>query len=244
MKATGCWVCSTGGRGVSLSFVFVRRGMLCLLISVGLFVVRPVRAQMEQVTLDLNSGQQHLIRNDYEGAASNMSLAVLIGNQVPPGSQFIQFDTNAQAYLPTITQDRYGSWGPAGTTVLARGVAYWLRIPPQGGVVASNQYHVTLAGTIPAGDTTITVSSNFNALGYPYPVDGIWGQTALAATCPNGSYVYFWDTTLQYFSSGVKSTKDGAWPPYMATKSLQAGEGFFFRLVGTNVLNVVEPLPY
>lgn len=243
MNATGCWVRSTGGREVSLPSGFVWSGWLGLLVAIGLCAAQPAYAQTSQVTLVLNSGQQHLIRNDYDGAASNMSLASLIGSQVPPGSQFIQFDADTQAYLPTITQDRYGSWGPAGTAVLFRGVAYWLRIPPQGGLVASNQYHVTFTGTVPASDTTITVSSNFNALGYPYPVDGIWGQTALAATCPNGSYVYFWDTTLQYFSSGVKSTKDGAWPPYMATKSLQAGEGFFFRLVGTNVLNVVELLP-
>ena len=202
-----------------------------------------VQAQTSQVTLVLNSGQQHLIRNDYEGSPSNMSLAVMIGNQVPPGSQFIQFDTNTQAYLPTITQDRYGSWGPAGTTVLSRGVAYWLRIPSQGGLVSNSAYEVMLSGTIPGSDTTIQVSTNYNAFGYPYPVDCIWTNTALAVACPNGSYVYFWYPENNTFMGSMKSTKGTGWPP-IAGVTLEAGRGYFLRPVGSNAVSVVEPLPY
>ena len=198
-------------------------------------------AQMSQVTLVLNSGQQHLIRNDYEGTPGEMSLANLIGNQVPPGSQFIRFDSGAQAYLPTITQDRYGSWGPAGTTVLSRGVAYWLNIPPQGGLVSNSSYEVTLSGTIPSAATTIEAITNYNAMGFPYPADCIWSNTALAVASPNGSYVYFWNSEYTTFYGGQKTTK--GWPPSVGG-ALEAGVGYFLKTAGTSVVSVVEPLPY
>lgn len=201
------------------------------------------QAQLSQVTLVLNSGQQHLIRNDYDGTPSEMSLANLIGTQVPPGSQFIRFDPVAQAYLPTITRDRYGSWGPAGTTVLARGVAYWLNIPPQGGLVSNSSYSVTLSGTIPSVATTVVATTNYNAMGYPYPADCIWSNTALAVASPNGSYVYFWNPEYTTFYQGMKSTKGTGWPPTVGG-TLEAGLGFFLKSAGTNVVSVVEPLPY
>ena len=217
-----------------------------MLLSIGLVVLfawLPASAQLPQVTLVLNSGQQHLIRNDYDGTASEMSLANLIGNQVPPGSQFIRFDSGTQAYLPTITQDRFGSWGPAGTTVLSRGVAYWLCIPPQGGLVSNSSYEVTLSGTTPSAATTIEAITNYNAMGYPYPVDCIWSNTALAVACPNGSYVYFWNSEYTTFYGGQKSTKGTGWPPAVGG-ALEAGIGFFLKPFGTNVVSVVEPLPY
>lgn len=197
-----------------------------------------------QTTLVLNSGKQHLIRYDYEVPASSRTLNALIGQQVPPGSQFISMDVVNQAYWPTITLDREGSWGPRGTTTLARGVAYWLRIPPQGGLVTSNQYAVTLAGTVPTTEKTLTAAGNgfISPLGYPYPQDKLFGQTALSAAAPANSTVYFWDPTNMYFMAGTKSLK--GWMPAQANYTIKSGEGFFFKTPpGGAELNVVEPLP-
>lgn len=195
-----------------------------------------------QTTLILGSGQQHLIRYDYDGSPPSTTLNALIGQQVPPGSQFIWMDVPGQAYWPTVTMDRHGSWGPQGSTTLYRGVAYWLRIPPPGGLVTSNQYSVTLGGTIPAEATTITAAGDgkFSPLGYPYPQDAVFGRTALAAAAPMGSIVYFWTGTA--FSGGSKSSK--GWASAQSNQVIKTGEGFFFKTPsGAPELNVVEPLP-
>lgn len=197
-----------------------------------------------QTKLILTSGQQHLIRYDYDAPASSRTLNALIGQQVPPGSQFISMDVANQAYRPTITLDREGSWGPRGTTTLARGVAYFLRIPPPGGLVASNQYSVTLTGTTPTEATTITAAGNgfVSPLGYPYPVDRQWSATALFAAAPMGSTVYFWDSQQQFFAGGQKGAK--GWMPAQANYTIKSGEGFFFTTPpGGAELNIVEPLP-
>ena len=196
-----------------------------------------------QTTLILNSGMQHLIRYDYEFPESSRTLNALIGQQVPPGSQFITMDVANQVYWPTITQDREGSWGPRGTTTLARGVAYWLRIPPVGGLVTSNQYVVTMSGTTPTTNTTQTVQpSVINPLGYPYPVDRAWTSTAMATAIPNLSMVWFWDSAGGGLTMSQKSAK-GAWMGLALTKQLQTGEGYFLQIPGSTPLNVVEPLP-
>lgn len=199
---------------------------------------------MGQTTLVLKSGMQHLIRYDYEFPAASRTLNALIGQQVPPGSQFIYMDVANQAYWPTITLDRQGSWGPRGTTTLARGVSYFLRIPPQGGLVASNQYSVTLAGYVPTTPATLTAAGNgfVSPLGYPYPTNKLFGQTALSAAAPANSMVFFWDPTNRYFTAGAKSLK--GWMPAQANYTIQSGEGFFFKTPsGGAELNVVEPLP-
>mgnify|MGYP001313683036 CR=1 FL=1 len=197
-------------------------------------------AQVSQVTLTMSSSNQYLIRNDFIGSDESMALATLIGGQVPPGSQFIRFDAGQQAYLPTITRDRSGSWGPGGTTVLERGVAYWLRIPPQGGLVVSSHYQVTLSGTIPAAATTVPVRPQANPIGYPYPVTQYWTNTQLAKSCPQGSSVSFWDPISRIFSTAARGTR--AWVP--ATNKATAGQGYFVNFKSLVPTNIVEPLPY
>jgi hypothetical protein len=200
--------------------------------------------QTGQTTLVLQSGKQHLICYDFMGSPSIMTLNAVIGQQVPPGSQFIRMDVANQAYFPTATLDREGSWGPAGyTTFLMRGVAYWLRIPPQGGWVTSNQYSVTLTGNIPTYATTLTAAPDgrVSPLGYPYPVDKLWGTTALSTAALINSSVYFWDVSNQVFYGGTKSAK--GWSSAQSNRLVKAGEGFFFRNSSANELSVIEPLP-
>ena len=196
-----------------------------------------------QTTLILSSGRQHLIRYDYEGEPADTTLSAQIGQQVPPGSQFIWMDVANQQYRSTVTLDRQGSWGPRGTTTLHRGVAYWLRIPPVGGLVTSNQYSVTLSGQDPTSPATLTAAANMavSPLGYPYPSNKTFGTMAMSAAAPIGSYVYFWDAPSQLFYGGAKSSK--GWAAAFSNKLVNAGEGYFFRNNSAATLNVVEPLP-
>lgn len=197
-------------------------------------------AQESSVVMSLVTNRQYLIRNDFIGPDSAMSLATLISNQVPPGSQFIRFDASRQAYLPTITRDRSGSWGPAGTTVLVRGEAYWLRIPPMGGLVTSSQYQVTLTGTIPVSDTVVTSVPLFNAAGYPYPVSRQWTNTQYAKSLPNSSQLRTWNTTNQDFFTATKGIH--GWSS--STLILSPGQGFFVYRNSASPSNFTEAVPY
>jgi len=56
----------------------------------------------------------------------------------------------------------------------------------------------------------------------------VFGRTSFAQEAPNGSWVYFWDTTNQMWSPGNKSTK-GIWTPSASNYVVKATEGFFFQ---------------
>lgn len=197
-------------------------------------------AQSSQVTITIGSGNMQLIRNDFIGPSSSMCLSNLIGGQVPPGSQFVSFDSSRQLYFPAITRDREGSWGPRGTTVLARGVAYWLGIPPQGGLVTSSQYQVTLTGDIPSSSTAMSCVPNINAAGYPYPVATTWTNTQFAKTCRSGAWIGLWNPATKGFDFSMRGAR--SWSP--ATMTVQPGQGFFVNYSGATPTNFTESLPY
>jgi len=56
----------------------------------------------------------------------------------------------------------------------------------------------------------------------------VFGRTSFAQEAPNGSSVYFWNTTNQVWVGGTKSTK-GVWAAGQSNYVIQAGEGFFLR---------------
>ena len=197
-------------------------------------------AQESEVTLTILSGNMQLIRNDFVGPPSTMCLSNLIGGQVPPGSQFIRFDAQRQTYLPAITRDREGSWGPGGTTVLARGAAYWLCIPPQGGLVTNVQYQVTLTGDIPSSSTSMSCVPRYNAVCYPYPVTRAWTNTQFAKICPSGSSMGLWNPLTKVFDVSMRGTR--AWSP--ANTTVLPGQGFFVSFNGAAPTNFTESLPY
>ena len=56
----------------------------------------------------------------------------------------------------------------------------------------------------------------------------VFGRTSFAQEAPNGSGVYFWNTTNQVWVGGTKSTK-GAWAALQSNYVIKAGEGFFLK---------------
>lgn len=197
-------------------------------------------AQTSQVTVMLLSGTQHLLRNDYEGTPNSLCLSNLIGGQVPPGSQFMWFDESLQQYRPTVTRVLDGGWGPAGTTVLTRGKAFWIRIPPLGGLVASSQYAVTFSGDIPTNATTVHLDPGYNAYGYPFPVTQYWTNTQVAKSVPSSSMLLVWQPTMFTFQ-GYPKTRSG-WSAGALT--LTPGQGVFVALSSVVATNILEPRPY
>lgn len=216
--------------------------LLSLLILTTLLAASTAMAQTSQVTLLLQSGAQHLLRNDYDGPPNSVCLSNLIGGQVPPGSQCIRFDPVTQGYQPAISRDRDGSWGPAGTTVLARGAAFWLRIPPQGGLVVSSQYEVTFSGNVPTSSFLVTSYPQGNAVGYPYPSSALWTNTQYAKSSPAGSQLMVWNPTNQTFG-GYLRTGPGGWS-LAASVVLPPGRGCFVFRNSSASTNFIEPKPY
>jgi hypothetical protein len=76
---------------------------------------------------------------------------------------------------------------------------------------------------IPAGKFA-AVAQPLNNMG---KVENKFGETSIAQDAPQGSWVYFWDTTLQGWDGGMKGGK--GWAGGQSNKVIAAGEGFFLK---------------
>lgn len=122
-------------------------------------------------------------------------------------------------------------WSPAQSNkVIASGEAFFMKGNPAG--VADVE--ITITGEVPADPTLARAIPGGNALGTvgnPYPVDFKFGESSLARDASVNSVVYFWDTALQGWSGGGKSTK--GWSPAQSNRVVLAAEGFFLKEFGT-----------
>ena len=99
-------------------------------------------------------------------------------------------------------------------------------------VLAASAQEVLSANTIgyikkslPAGGKMISLTVPLFSM---TEGSNVFGRTSFAAEAPNGSWVYFWNSTNQTWGGGTKSTK-GVWAPGQSNYVIQAGEGFFLR---------------
>lgn len=87
--------------------------------------------------------------------------------------------------------------------------------------------------TLPAGGKLVAMSIPLDSM---TNTSLVFGETSVASEAPVDSFVYFWDTTLQTWIGGLKSTK--GWGPAEAGYVLQPGEGFFLQGNSTEVSDV------
>jgi len=207
--------------------------LVCLIAVMGPW--HSLQAQSTSLVLTLNSGQRALFRYAFDGG----TVATTIGSQVPPGSQLIAFN-GATQYQPTITRDRDGWWGPRGTTALARGNAYWLYIPPVGGLVVSSQYTLTFSGALATGPFTLTNAFGYNGVGYPYPVDYFWTNSQCAKSARNNSTLSLWDQPSQSFVGSFKNSR-GVWSGVAVTAVVKAVHGVVLFSTGSTVYVETNP---
>ena len=99
-------------------------------------------------------------------------------------------------------------------------------------VLAASAQEVLSANTIgyikkelPAGGKLISLSVPLFSM---TEGSNVFGRTSFAQEAPNGSFVYFWNTTNQVWVGGTKSTK-GVWAALQSNYVIQAGEGFFLK---------------
>ena len=76
---------------------------------------------------------------------------------------------------------------------------------------------------LPAGKF-VSVAQPLNNMG---KAENKFGETSIAQEMPVGSYVYFWDTTIQGWGGGGKSLK--GWGGGQSNRVIAAGEGFFLK---------------
>jgi len=87
--------------------------------------------------------------------------------------------------------------------------------------------------TLPANGKFIMVSIPLNSM---TETETVFGRTSLAQEAPVNSVVYFWNTGLQQWDLGNKTSK--GWGSVQSNKVVLPGEGFFLKGAPTAVENV------
>lgn len=188
-------------------------------------------------------GKLTLARFDFEdtyGEPGGTVASNLFGDQLPGGSMVYLWN-RATASYDIMSKPSRGGWGQAGTTRVARGQGFWIRVPTD---AASNTYPVYLMGAVPdrytAPVTTLFGVSNLNLMGYPYPATVAWTNTDLAKKASSSSMLYLWDQSIQQYAIYSRSARSG----WEAARNvvLLPGQGFWFRDTGS--IDWVEIKPY
>jgi len=203
------------------------------------------------VKVEMRTNSYYLVRNDFVSLAGPSAVSNVFGLQVPQGTQLIRWNEASQSYLSTLTRGAT-SWGPGGTNLVSRGDAVWVRIPAfNGTTVTQSLYNVFFMGEVPdaltAPTSTVTFINGYNLVGYPYPVDTLWTNTAIAQSLPGGTTLIMWNATNQSYSANInKSTTPGSqsWGPVGNALTLKPGQGFFINLKTNIIVNAAQAKPY
>ncbi|MCZ7592759.1 MAG: hypothetical protein M5U15_11720 [Kiritimatiellae bacterium] len=158
--------------------------------------------------------------------SDNHSVTNLLAG-VPNSTVVSLWDDTAQGYI-SFSKSGRGVWdASAQTSVVARGKAFFVRIP---GSASTNDLYIM--GEVPdattAPTTTQSRASGLSFRGHPYPVAVAFTGTAFAVAAPNSTVVSIWDASTQSYLSYSKSGR-GVWDAGAQSASLQAGQGLIIR---------------
>ena len=170
----------------------------------------------------------------------------LIGDQLPAGSTVHAWDRTAASGAGAYRTVNYlgfptPSW--ADTNLVLRGDAMWI----QPGSGSETSYTVTFMGEVPGdysgtGTTTLHNIDVADAVGYSYPVDILWTNTAISKLAEVKT-VHFWDV-----NGGTYATYNYAAPPFGSgwgganSKVINAGEAFWVET--SAAIDWTEIAPY
>ena len=205
----------------------------------------PIGAATEGVALDQRMIRTaNLVRAVEAGQWDLMSVPL----NISPSNKFGLIASNAAVasrvyfYDPTNSTFAGGSkstkgWSAAQSNrMILPGESYFLKSPPETG------HAIAIAGEVPVGPVTNRINENLSALGYPYPVEIAWKDTALFNNLPAGSLVYFWDRLDQQYRTYRKGAPaKGVWSSAASNHIIQPGDGFFVRQpAGATPFNWIE----
>lgn len=151
-----------------------------------------------------------------------------LATEMPVGSYVHFWDEVNQSWEPGVKAGK--GWAALqAQKVIAPGEAFFI----QGNPAGAADVEVTMTGEVPTDASMARAIVGGNALGTvgnPYPVDFIFGTSAVAEDAPVGTYVHFWSIDNQSWEPGVKAGK--GWAALQASKVVEAGEGFFLQQPG------------
>lgn len=140
----------------------------------------------------------------------------------PAGTQVLFYDDAVTNFILATKSPK--GWTPAQSNrVVLPGESFFLKSPAGGGL------SLALSGTVPGSSVTNQVNERWTALGYPYPDEIVWTDTALASNLPPGALVYFWDGDRQRYDVFRKGPPvRGGWGA-ASNHVVRPGDGFIVR---------------
>ena len=168
----------------------------------------------------------------------------IFGKSLPCGSTCWVFDTASKTSY--VDESVTGSFIPTGwnpnTNELWRTRGFWMYIK------SGTSVHVYCNGEVPDGYsapiTTVNLSTNWNLLGYPYPVDILWTNTTLAKNATYGDQMAIWNKDQQLIRYEQCAGPPLRW--YPGTSVIHVGMSFFFKAKNeaSNPSPWIEVKPY
>ncbi|MBR3583358.1 MAG: hypothetical protein IKO01_07965 [Kiritimatiellae bacterium] len=156
-----------------------------------------------------------------------------IASDLPVGSSVMFWDATAQSW--SVGSKNAKGWGAYANKELAVGEPFFLQN------ATDSDVEVTAAGEVPSTEKLARPyvgNKGLSFVAYPYPCDVNFGDTELATQLPVGASAMFWDSSAQSWAVGSKNAK--GWGAY-ATKSVEAGEGFFVQSSSEGTWEAAKP---
>lgn len=163
-----------------------------------------------------------------------------IMSHLPNGSSITFWDAETQAFMTDAVEVKLlGAWTPGTHNLIGR--TFWLQV----GDSATSTFDVLLIGEVPDARSlpvaTVALDvcgpGTLNLVGYAYPMEISWTNTAFAINASDGSTLMTYDSAAGDYISSVK--EGGAWSRDIV---LQPGQGFWLN--SRNLTNWTETKPY
>lgn len=211
------------------------------LVGAGLMASTALAASVSSVNMvgfvnqDLQSNTFHFAAIQMPAVGgTNQDFTTVIGDQLPVSSLVYFWNSTSQIWAKA-TKTTKGGWGAFTNRQVSVGEGVFIKSP--------SNMTVNLAGEVPLAPTsTVSLVTGYNALGYMYPVDTPFTNSALYDGLPASSMLNVWsDNGGGAWIKYTKTTK-GGWGA-ATNLVLHAGQGFFVIKSGA-ATNLFEVRPF
>lgn len=166
------------------------------------------------------------------------TVADIFGDQLPNNSTIFIWDRIQNTYRQA-TRTARGGWGTGGTNLILRGDGVWV-VPAKLGTPTT----ITFMGEVPgkanqAETSTVANIAGVDAVGYTYPTDIAWSNTALYTQLGVNSSIHVWDIDLQKYNTYTRTSR-GGWGA-AASLTIKAGHAFWVSPVAPMDWQEVAP---
>lgn len=209
---------------------FVATVIIAGLISGSAFAVTNVVNSANVVgynQITIPSNQFVLVALDFNNASNTIN--DLFGT-LPAGSSVYSWNTGSQSYVIASKSSRAG-WGVSATNRIQIGTGVFVVLP------ANTQTNLYFSGDVPtAGTTSIYQVNGYALIAYPYPVDMLFTNTALAKNAAVGDQLSIWSNGWTTYSKSARAGWGTA-----SNVILRVGQAFFYKSVTNSAVNEVKP---